>query len=300
MRNRGGFGAALLAGVLALTAHAANLTGALTSRGAPIASRPGEEAGSWPVTGTGSTSWFSGGNGTSDQGGETGSGTGRGTRHLRVVLRDVHGDRVGQVEIRALPGGGNEVSVLAWKLTPGFHGFHLHAVGVCDPGGAKPFSSAGGHFNPTGSPEGMQAGAFPVLLAGADGRAQATFVDSNFTLSQLAGPKGAAIVVHAGSDNYANIPTRYTAGGVAGPDMETRMTGDGGARVACGVAFPERSGSTPGSTPAPSNSPAGSASAGTSTPSGSPGGTGSSTKPSGSADVPYHDPSTWVWPTTRK
>jgi Cu-Zn family superoxide dismutase len=106
---------------------------------------------------------------------------------------------------------------------------------VCDPAGAKPFASAGGHFNPTGSAEGMQAGAFPVLLAGANGRAAAEFLDGNFTVRDLFGPSGATVVIHALADNYANVPDRYAAGGVTGPDMETRMTGDGGTRVACGV-----------------------------------------------------------------
>jgi Cu-Zn family superoxide dismutase len=155
--------------------------------------------------------------------------------HVRVVLRDVNGKRTAQVDIYPLAHGGNRVDVLAWNLAPGFHGIHIHATGVCDPAGAKPFASAGGHFNPTGSAEGMQAGAFPVLLAGANGRAAAEFLDSNFTVADLFGPTGAAVVIHALADNYANIPDRYTAGGVAGPDMETQMTGDGGARVACGV-----------------------------------------------------------------
>jgi Cu-Zn family superoxide dismutase len=43
--------------------------------------------------------------------------------------------------------------------------------------------------------------------------------------------------VHAGADNFANIPTRYqsTTEGVLGPDSATLATGDAGARVACGV-----------------------------------------------------------------
>jgi Cu-Zn family superoxide dismutase len=81
----------------------------------------------------------------------------------------------------------------------------------------------------------MQAGAFPVLLAGSGGQAQTEFTDSNFKLSDLFTTAGTSIVIHAAADNYANIPTRYTAGGVAGPDSETKMTGDGGARLACGV-----------------------------------------------------------------
>lgn len=173
----------------------------------------------------------------------------QGRGHVHVILRNARGERVGQVDIDALEHGGNRVSVRAWDLTPGFHGFHIHAVGVCDPNGAKPFTSAGGHFNPTGSAEGMQAGAFPVLLADADGVAAAEFFDANFKLRELFGASGASIVVHSLPDNYANIPNRYTSNGVAGPDMETTMTGDGGARVACGVVVAPRTRPSPSTQP---------------------------------------------------
>jgi len=169
---------------------------------------------------------------------DAGYGTNGRTNRVRVQLKDVHGKRVAQVDIVALEHGGNQVTVHAWNLTPGFHAIHLHAVGSCDPAGAKPFASAGGHFNPTGKPEGMQAGAFPVLLAGANGEAQAQFTDTNFAIRDLFGPTGTAVVIHATADNYGNIPPRYSAGGVAGPDAETQMTGDAGTRVACGVLSP--------------------------------------------------------------
>jgi superoxide dismutase, Cu-Zn family len=153
---------------------------------------------------------------------------------VHVILRNAQGDQVGYVNLTA-GHGATLVSVRAWGLTPGFHGFHIHSAGVCDPGGAVPFASAGGHFNPTGTAEGMQAGALPVLLAGPDGTAEASSVDANIRLNQLFGPSGTSIVVHAMPDNYANIPARYTSNGAPGPDMETQMTGDGGTRVACGV-----------------------------------------------------------------
>jgi Cu-Zn family superoxide dismutase len=160
--------------------------------------------------------------------------------YVRVFLDDAHGRRTAQVDIVALDRGGNLVTVNAWNLTRGFHGIHLHAIGICDPTGAKPFTSAGGHVNPTGQPEGMQAGAFPVLLAGATGVARTQFVDGNFRIGDLFGATGTAIVIHAAPDNYANIPARYTAGGAPGPDADTRQTGDAGTRVACGVLSPPK------------------------------------------------------------
>ena len=46
-----------------------------------------------------------------------------------------------------------------------------------------------------------------------------------------------SIVIHAGADNFGNIPAdRYNqVNGAPGPDQTTMMTGDAGKRVACGV-----------------------------------------------------------------
>jgi superoxide dismutase, Cu-Zn family len=43
--------------------------------------------------------------------------------------------------------------------------------------------------------------------------------------------------VHAGRDNFANIPERYHSHeeDVFGPDSDTLATGDAGSRAACGV-----------------------------------------------------------------
>jgi superoxide dismutase, Cu-Zn family len=44
--------------------------------------------------------------------------------------------------------------------------------------------------------------------------------------------EGTAVMVHAGPDNFANIPERYAPNG---PDADTLKTGDSGDRIACGV-----------------------------------------------------------------
>jgi Cu-Zn family superoxide dismutase len=77
----------------------------------------------------------------------------------------------------------------------------------------------------------------PSLLVLADGTAQAQFASDRFAIDELFDADGSAIIVHAASDNFANIPTRYqsTTEGVFGPDSATLATGDAGARVACGV-----------------------------------------------------------------
>jgi Cu-Zn family superoxide dismutase len=69
----------------------------------------------------------------------------------------------------------------------------------------------------------------PVLLVNTDGTGEGRFVSDRYGLADIV---GRALIVHAGPDNYANIPTRYAAGG---PDAATLATGDAGGRAACGV-----------------------------------------------------------------
>jgi Cu-Zn family superoxide dismutase len=117
-------------------------------------------------------------------------------------------------------------------LEPGFHGFHVHAVGSCV---GPDFASAGGHLNPAGVSHPEHTGDMPVLLVNADGTATASFGTDRFRVADLFGRDGSAIIVHAGPDNYANIPTdRYDPD----PDATTLATGDSGGRVACGVVEP--------------------------------------------------------------
>jgi Cu-Zn family superoxide dismutase len=131
------------------------------------------------------------------------------------------------------------------REAPGqFHGFHLHTTGKCDPDAVDPatdevvpFFSAGGHFNPTSKIHNEHAGDFPVLLVMKNGQAQEKFKTDRFKISQLFDKDGSAVIIHAGRDNYANIPDRYHSHefDVRGPDELTKATGDAGDRFACGV-----------------------------------------------------------------
>jgi len=145
----------------------------------------------------------------------------------QVSLRDAEHTRVGSAKLTQR-GGEVLVSVTTRGLTPGFHGFHIHAVGVCE----APFTSAGGHFNLPGNPHPAHSGDMPVLLINTDGTGEARFETDRFGISDLFDADGSAIIIHAGPDNYANIPARYAA---SGPDEMTLATGDSGARAACGV-----------------------------------------------------------------
>lgn len=159
-----------------------------------------------------------------------------GDRRERVMLRDVDGAPAGVVRVREHAGG---VSVHARLrgLTPGFHGFHVHTTGICDPAAAEgPFTSAGGHYVGGGGAHGEHAGDMPSLYVTGNGTAKLAFHTDAFTLDELRDADGSALMVHAGRDNFANIPDRYTSSlsGETGPDEETLATGDAGDRAACG------------------------------------------------------------------
>ena len=159
-------------------------------------------------------------------------GGGSSGKNVTVRVKDATGAEIGKVKLREL-GGSVLVRAQLAGLTPGFHGFHVHSVGECVP----PFTSAGGHFNPAGTGHGTHAGDMPSLLVLEDGTAHLQFATDRFTIDELRDSDGSAIMVHALSDNFANIPTRYqsTTEGTFGPDSATLATGDAGGRYACGV-----------------------------------------------------------------
>jgi superoxide dismutase, Cu-Zn family len=159
----------------------------------------------------------------------------RSGRKATAVLSDEEGQRVGVAVFKERHGKvtvSAAVSRLAPELASEFHGFHVHAVGECVPS----FTTAGGHYNPSGESHGKHAGDLPSLLVNGDGTGQLQFTTDRFSVSELFDADGSALIVHMGRDNYANIPNRYTnPTGAAGPDAETLATGDAGARAACGV-----------------------------------------------------------------
>lgn len=152
-----------------------------------------------------------------------------------VRLTSAEGGEAGTVKLT--PAGEQvEVEAEVTGLTPGFHGFHIHETGTCEPDAPMgAFDTAGGHFASGSESHGDHVGDMPTLLAGQDGTARTTFTTDRFTLEDLEDEDGSAVMVHAGRDNQANVPDRYRAGGEPGADQETLDTGDSGDRVACGV-----------------------------------------------------------------
>ncbi|EFJ17973.1 hypothetical protein SELMODRAFT_233596 [Selaginella moellendorffii] len=111
-------------------------------------------------------------------------------------------------------------------LSPGKHGFHVHALGDTTNG----CNSTGPHFNPTnkehGAPEDdtRHVGDLGNLTAGDSGKVEISIKDSQI---KLCGPHsiiGRAIVVHADPDDL----------GKGGHEL-SKETGNAGARVACGI-----------------------------------------------------------------
>jgi len=173
---------------------------------------------------------------TSDTGGSTGSA---GDVTANADLVNPAGAQIGTVEFSV---NGTVVTVTAEVegLPAGFKGFHIHSIGKCEPNSANPtdpskvgdFLSAGGHLGAEAAAHPGHEGDLSSLQVGQDGSAQLVTTTDAFDVDALLDADGSAVMVHAGPDNFGNIPTRYAP---TGPDAETQATGDSGGRAACGV-----------------------------------------------------------------
>ena len=137
-----------------------------------------------------------------------------------VTMLNASGDVVGKVMLHETTHG-TLLHARFTNLPPGPHAFHVHDVGICEP----PFTSAGGHFNPTNvkhgimNSEGVHAGDMPNIHVPANGALEIEVLNTMLRLDDsLFDADGAAIVIHEGPDDYVTDPA-----GAAGP------------RIACGV-----------------------------------------------------------------
>lgn len=142
-----------------------------------------------------------------------------------AIVRDAAGRTLGTLTI-AETAQGLVTSGTLRGLPPGPHGIHLHAVGRCE----APFATAGGHWNPTSrmhgfdNPQGSHLGDMRNITVAPDSSVAVSVATRGGTLRGAAGlidADGAAIVVHAGADDYRTDPA-----------------GNSGARVACGIVTP--------------------------------------------------------------
>jgi Cu-Zn family superoxide dismutase len=140
-----------------------------------------------------------------------------------AVLKDADGKEVGKVTLIDVPTG-VLLDVDLTAVPPGDHGFHIHAVGKCEP---PDFKSAGGHFNPEEDEHGLMneagphAGDLPNIHVPENGKLRVEMLDQLISLEGLLDDDGAAIVIHEGPDDYMTDPA-----------------GNAGARIACGVVTP--------------------------------------------------------------
>jgi Cu-Zn family superoxide dismutase len=142
--------------------------------------------------------------------------------HFRAQadLRTADGQDVGKAIAEEVDGA-IRVMVEARNLPKGVHGTHVHTVGKCD---GPDFASAGGHWNPTAhqhgkeNPMGPHAGDMPNLEIGDSGTDRTIFTLPGGTFAGLMDEDGAALVIHAGEDDYKTDPS-----------------GNSGGRIACGV-----------------------------------------------------------------
>ena len=169
----------------------------------------------------------------------------------KAVLYNAAGDEIGVVQF--IQQGGS-VLVKADNLSfpgalaPGFKGFHIHSVGICDAAAIDPatgntvaFFTAGGHYNPGATTHGSHGGDMPVLQVNDDGSAWSRFKTDHYDVSDIL---GRAVIVHRDADNFGNVPvgsgaTQYTANSTGTTNSTatglTANTGNAGPRYACGV-----------------------------------------------------------------
>lgn len=145
----------------------------------------------------------------------------RPVKKAQAILWPTQGNTAqGKVSFTVVEGG---VKIIADvdDLTPGKHGFHIHEHGDCS---APDASSAGGHFNPTGSKHGSpdsserHAGDLGNLVADNNGHAHYERIDTVITLDGPHSIIGRSIIIHEKED-----------------DFKTQPAGNAGARVACGI-----------------------------------------------------------------
>lgn len=142
------------------------------------------------------------------------------TGAARAVLASADGAPRGTATI-GREAGGLTLHVEAEGLPAGEHGIHIHSVGRCD---APDFASAGAHWNPSArqhgrdNPQGVHHGDLPNISIGADGRGTLNASVPGARFEELFDSDGAALVIHAGPDDYRTDPS-----------------GNSGGRIACGV-----------------------------------------------------------------
>ncbi|MBP1934925.1 superoxide dismutase family protein [Ammoniphilus resinae] len=116
------------------------------------------------------------------------------------------------------------IKVNASGLNTGKHGFHIHEKQFAN----NDFTTAGGHFNPTGkqhgheNPNGAHLGDLPDLIADEEGRVDQAFILEGVSLEQ--GGKnnsilGRSLIIHANEDDGESDPAGKSGERIAGGNL---------------------------------------------------------------------------------
>ena len=131
------------------------------------------------------------------------------------------GKNIGSANMRATPSGQILITISVTGLTQGWHGFHVHETGKCEP--ETEFKSAGGHLA-DGKEHGVlveggpHPGDLPNQMVQEDGVLVAEVFTDRLTADLIFDDDGSSFMIHSGRDDYQSQPS-----------------GDAGGRVACGV-----------------------------------------------------------------
>ena len=161
-----------------------------------------DSSGTTPPVWTGSQAPAASGTGEHGES-AAGAGDSAGGDSAVAELKDAAGKDIGTATFTQV-GTHLMLTVEAKGLTPGFHGLHVHQVGKCE----GDFASAGGHYQAPGHTTEPASGDLTSLAVLSDGTATLTTNTDQLTLDDLRADGGRAIIVHAGEDNFGNIPNR--------------------------------------------------------------------------------------------
>lgn len=135
-----------------------------------------------------------------------------GAEHATAEIHNGAGLLTGWAKFTEDATGVVHVNIHVKGLTPGLHGTHVHAVGLCE---GPLFVSAGSHYNPSATLHGAHAGDLPNLAVNQAGVGHLNATTDYASLTALA---GRSLIIHAGED-----------------DLVTNPTGNSGGRVGCGI-----------------------------------------------------------------
>lgn len=147
-------------------------------------------------------------------------------QQAKAEIKNPDGEVVGEATVTARNPDGPvtvNVKVTGGDIAPGFHGMHIHANGQCAPKDGEDFGAAGGHLQVGAANAHPSSGDLVSINILNDHTGETVTTTDRVKLSQIVDK---SIIIHEKPDNFGNVPN---------PSEKTLMTGDAGARVACGV-----------------------------------------------------------------